>query len=76
MRSEVLNVLFTAVFSEAGAVPGIEWVLSVYLTDKYMDHSCPYWPDVVGNQPSAPGRGDHVNLGYLHWYQSFRDTFR
>lgn len=76
MRSEVLNVLFTAVFSEAGAVPGIEWVLSVHLTDEYMDHSCPYWPDVVGNQPSAPGRGDHVNLGYLHWYQSFRDTFR
>lgn len=44
MRSEVLNVLFMAVFSEVGVVPGIGWVLSVHLTEEYMDNSCPYWP--------------------------------
>lgn len=44
MRSEVLNVLFIAVFSEAGTVPGIGWVLNVHLTEEYVDNSCPYWP--------------------------------
>lgn len=39
-----MNVLFTAVVSEVGAVPGIGWVLNAHLTEEYMDNRCPYWP--------------------------------